>query len=259
MERQKQYSVKQLARLAGVSVRTLHLYDQLGLLKPAIRTEARYRLYGEAELLRLQQILFYKELEIPLQEIGEILDDPEFDLLQALKAHRQALQDKGKKITAMLDTIDKTIQHLKGGTMLEPEELYAGLPKETAEAWRKEAKEKYGDDAVERSENALRKMSKPELEALVASQQENRNQLINLMHEDPTSEKVQQFIARHYAIIRKFWGTEHLADKQAEAYKGLGQLYVNDERFTLVNGKPSPEYAAFMAKAMAHYADHSLK
>src|SRR5688572_8269383 len=107
MEKNKQYSVKQLAKLAGVSVRTLHLYDQLGLLKPAVRTEARYRLYGEPELLRLQQILFYKELGLPLQEIGEILDDPDFDLVKALGDHRKALQEQGKKIKVLLGTIDK--------------------------------------------------------------------------------------------------------------------------------------------------------
>ncbi|MBA4145294.1 MAG: MerR family transcriptional regulator, partial [Cytophaga sp.] len=85
------YSVKELSEIAGVSVRTLHLYDEIGLLKPSTRTEARYRLYGENELLRLQQILFYKELGISLEEIRSILDDPEFDLLQALESHKVAL------------------------------------------------------------------------------------------------------------------------------------------------------------------------
>ena len=77
------YSVKQLARLAGVSVRTLHVYDEMELLVPRDRSDAGYRYYGEAELLRLQQILFYKELDFPLKQIGEILDDPDFDLVAA--------------------------------------------------------------------------------------------------------------------------------------------------------------------------------
>src|ERR1700712_3237780 len=88
------YSVKQLAKLAGVSVRTLHLYDQLGLLKPSVRTESRYRRYGEKELLRLQQILFYKVLDFPLKEIAPILDDPDFDLIKAFEGHRQLLTKK---------------------------------------------------------------------------------------------------------------------------------------------------------------------
>ena len=93
----ERYSVKKLASLAGVSVRTLHLYDEIGLLKPSIRTEKKYRLYGRAEALRLQQILFYKELGMPLKEIADILDDPQFDPIQSLENHRKVLQEKTRK------------------------------------------------------------------------------------------------------------------------------------------------------------------
>src|SRR5580693_1755938 len=92
------YSVKQIARLAGVSVRTLHLYDQIGLLKPSVRTRAGYRQYGEPELLRLQQILFYRELDFPLKEIAEILNDPDFDLIRALAGHKQALSARRDRL-----------------------------------------------------------------------------------------------------------------------------------------------------------------
>src|SRR5262245_34738395 len=123
----EKYSVKKLARLAGVSVRTLHLYDQMGLLTPSVRTEARYRLYGQKELLRLQQILFYRELDLPLKEIGEILDDPAFDLAQALENHKVFLYEERERINKLIGTIDKTLDHLKNKTMLEVEELYDGL------------------------------------------------------------------------------------------------------------------------------------
>ncbi len=112
------YSVKKLAKLAGVSVRTLHHYDQLGLLKPSLRTEARYRLYGEKELLRLQQILLYKELDFSLQEIGDILDKADFDLLEALQSHKTALQSRRDRLGVLLTTIDKTIQKLKGEELI---------------------------------------------------------------------------------------------------------------------------------------------
>ena len=87
----KKYSVKKLAKLAGVTVRTLHHYDKIDLLKPALRSDKHYRYYGQEELLRLQQILFYKELGFPLQEIKEILEDPDFDLIEALESHKKAL------------------------------------------------------------------------------------------------------------------------------------------------------------------------
>ena len=252
------YPVKKLAKLAGVSVRTLHLYDEIGLLKPAVRTEARYRFYGEEELLRLQQILFYKELGFSLQEIGELLDDPEFDLCGALENHKAALLERRLRVDAMLKTIDKTIQHLKEKNMLQPEELYEGLPKETAEAWRKEALAKYGEEATH-AENTLRKMSKEEITKLKAEQETISRSLLALMNEDPASEKVQQTIALHYANIRAFWGTTHSPDAQGEAYAGLGKLYTEDERFTKVDGKSQPGFAAFLQKAMAHFTETKLK
>jgi DNA-binding transcriptional MerR regulator len=255
----KNYSVKQLSRLAGVSVRTLHLYDQIGLLKPAIRTEARYRMYGEKQLLRLQQILFYKELDFSLEEIGQMLDMPEFDMLQALEQHKTALQSRYNRLVTLLQTVDKTISHLKGNIMLTPEELYEGLPKEKAEAYRNEAIAEYGESTVARSENYLRKLSKADFARLKAETQDIAQTLYSLQHENPASDKVQQQIRRHYANIRTFWGTANSADPQADAYAGLGDLYVADERFTMIDGKPQPEYALFMSKAMRHFADTELR
>ena len=242
------YSVKKLAILAGVSVRTLHLYDQIGLLKPSLRTEARYRMYGEKELLRLQQILFFRELDMPLKEIGEILDNVEFNLVKALEGHKMALISKQQRIETMLETIDKTIGYLKHEkTMLSHEELYEGFPKEQGEAYRNEAEKKWGADAMEKSENSLRKLSKAHFEQLKDEQKEIATALFSIMNEDPTSPKVQEQIARHYENIRKFWGTHGTAEKQAEAYAGLGQLYVDDERYTQVNGQSQPAYASFLS------------
>lgn len=252
------YSVKKLAKLAGVSVRTLHLYDEIGLLKPAIRTEAKYRMYGENELLRLQQILFYKELDFPLQEIGWILDAPGFDLLTALGNHKKALEAKQSRIETLLLTIDKTMFNLKEGTMLKHEELYEGLSQETADAYRKEAIGAYGTEAVEVAEKSLRSLTKTDFEALKRESLEISSGLASMTGNDPTSEVVQRQIARHYEVIRKFWGTSGSTDPQAEAYKGLGDLYVNDERFTQIDGQPNPIFALFMQKAMAYFAETQL-
>ena len=118
----QKYSVKQLAKLAGITPRTLHLYDQLKLLKPALRTPAGYRYYNQHELLRLQQILFYKELDFPLKEIGRILDEPGFELLNALESHKKALTLKKARISTLLKTIDKTIITLKNKEMFNAED-----------------------------------------------------------------------------------------------------------------------------------------
>ncbi|HTF80387.1 MAG TPA: MerR family transcriptional regulator [Cytophagales bacterium] len=259
MHSQEKYTVKQLAKMAGVSVRTLHLYDQIGLLKPHTRTEAKYRVYGVQELLRLQQILFYRELDFPLQEIRTLLGKPDFNLIEALECHKEALKARQERIVTLLATLDKTIVTLKQGKMLSTEELYEGLPKEQAAAYRKEAIEKYGQEAVDTSEQALKKLSKEELAKLGAEAEAIRQELFKVQEQDPKSTVVQTLIARHYASIRKFWGTFGSADKQAEAYKGLGQLYVHDERFTMVQGQAQPAFARFLSEAMAHYADTILK
>lgn len=253
------YSVKKLAALAGVSVRTLHLYDRIGLLKPSARTTAGYRSYGEKELLKLQQILFYKELDFPLRAIADILDSPDFDLVQALKSHRSALQSRSSRISTMLTTIDKTIFQLKNNCMLNHEELYEGLPKEKAAAYRKEAIEKWGPDAIRQSEDHLYKMGREDREKLNRESNDVTQALASLMQEDPASDKVQALIARHYACIRMYWGTAGSADTQAAAYHGLGQLYISDPRFASRDGKPDPDFALFLARAMTHFADTKLK
>jgi DNA-binding transcriptional MerR regulator len=253
------YSVQKLASISGVSVRTLHYYDKVGLLTPSVRTEARYRRYGEHELLRLQQILFYKELDFTLEEIANILNDPGFDLVQALENHRTMLVSKQNRISTLLDTIDKTIQKLKSKAMLTNEELYAGFPREQGEAYRKEAIEKYGEQTILRSENKLRQLTKDEFKKLGEEQAAVAKKLRNLMHLPPEHNEVQEQVARHYSIIRVFWGTDGSSDTQAEAYKGLGSLYVADERFTAVDGKPDPEFAKFMNNAMCYFADTKLK
>ena len=249
----ERYSVKKLASLAGVSVRTLHLYDEIGLLKPSIRTDKKYRLYGRAEAQRLQQILFYKALGMPLKEIADILDDPEFDPIQSLETHKKVLQEKQEQLSTLLRTIDKTIDHLKNETMLSTEELYEGLSEEQVTAIRNEAKEKWGS-SVERSENYLRKKTKEEFNQLKEAASVTLKKLIALSNEDPLSEKVQAKIRVHYELIREFWGTAGSPDKQAEAYAGLGDLYVNDNRYMASSGVTDPAFAQFMNKAMKHFA-----
>ncbi len=255
----RNYTVKQLADLAGVSVRTLHLYDQKGLLKPSVRTEAGYRMYGEKELLRLQQILFYKELDFSLEAIKNLLKKPDFDLLQALEEHKTALQARKDSITNLLLTIDKTMLKLKGEIMLTHEELYEGFPKEKAEVYRNEAIAAYGEEQVKHSENHLRAVGKKGFEVLKVEQQDIVQKLLSLMKEDPKSANVQRQIARHYANIREFWGTAGNVDLQADAYCGLGELYVNDERFTMIDNKPNTDFAHFMCQAMRFFAETNLK
>ncbi|NCD69532.1 MerR family transcriptional regulator [Mucilaginibacter agri] len=256
-----QLAVKQLANLAGISVRTLHVYDKIGLLKPSIRTTAGYRLYGEEELLRLQQILFYKELDFPLKEIISILDDENFNLVNALHEHQKALIIRRNRLDTLLNTIDKTITNLKNKTMDNYEELYEGMPKEQITAIRNEAIEKWGENAVLRSEKALLEMPKMDINRLKAEQKDITNQLRFkfLAGQAPESEEVQEQIARHYANIRSFWGVSDPTDLKAAQYKGLAELYTSDERYITSDGKADAEFAAFLRRGMIRFADRMLR
>ncbi|TLN15223.1 MerR family transcriptional regulator, partial [bacterium] len=138
------YTVKQLARLAGVSVRTLHHYDQIGLLRPNLRTPAGYRIYQHTDLLRLQQILFYRELDVPLAEIQALLDRPGFDPVRALKDHRQSLHEKAARLARLIETIDQTLSQYTKEIPMKDEELYKGFTPEQAKRYRREAAESYG-------------------------------------------------------------------------------------------------------------------
>src|SRR5438270_8995919 len=121
------YTVKQVAAMSGVSVRTLHFYDETGLLKPAYHGANGYRFYEEPQLLMLQQILFYRELGFGLNQIKQILGRADFEKIAALESHRSVLEQEFARTRALIDTIDKTIEHLKGNKRMTSEEMFVGF------------------------------------------------------------------------------------------------------------------------------------
>jgi DNA-binding transcriptional MerR regulator len=126
-EKTMAYTVKQVAAMSGVSVRTLHFYDEAGLLKPAYLGANGYRFYEEPQLLKLQQILFYRELGFELKRIKRILGQAKFQKAAALRSHRQVLEKNVTRTRTLIETIDKTIQHLKGAKKMKSEELFTGF------------------------------------------------------------------------------------------------------------------------------------
>src|ERR1700733_3882123 len=121
------YTVKKLSEISGVTVRTLHFYEEAGLLKPAYYGSNGYRYYEEKELLQLQQILFFKELGFSLKQIRKVLGRSDFDQLSALYSHRHTLSQERQKIGELLKTIDKTINHLKGQKKMKDKEIFDGF------------------------------------------------------------------------------------------------------------------------------------
>jgi DNA-binding transcriptional MerR regulator/quercetin dioxygenase-like cupin family protein len=121
------YTVKQVARMSGVSVRTLHFYDETALLKPAYLGANGYRFYEEPQLLTLQQILFYRELGFELKQIQRILGRADFEIVAALQSHRKVVQENLARTRRLIETIDKTIQHLKGTKIMKSQEMFVGF------------------------------------------------------------------------------------------------------------------------------------
>lgn len=247
-----EYSVSELAGLAGVSVRTLHYYDEIGLLRPSARSASGYRVYNHDDLLRLQQILFYKELELPLAEIQTLMQQPGFDRLEALRTHRRQLQKKGERLSRLIETVDKTIESLQEGEMtLSDEELFAGFTPEQRERYAQEARERWGDE-VDQVETRLRKRSKPDWEAIKAEGTDATQAIAELMDRPVDAPAVQAAIARHHAWIENFYPCS------AERYQGLGEMYVEHPDFRDYYENFRPGLAEYMCQAMAVYARESL-
>ena len=159
-----EYSIKKLSEIAGVSTRTLRYYDEIGLLKPARVSSSVYRIYGKKQVDILQQILFYKELGISLDEIKEIIQNPNFDRINALKEHKIKLLEKRKQIDMLLDNVERTLLSVDGGCKMSDKEKFKGFKKtvidENEEKYGKEIRSKYGDETIDKSNEKFMKRFK---------------------------------------------------------------------------------------------------
>jgi MerR family transcriptional regulator, thiopeptide resistance regulator len=246
------HTVSRLARMAGVSVRTLHHYDRIGLLEPTARSASGYRLYGEADLLRLQQVLFYRELDVPLARIKAILEDPAFDPLEALASHRALLEKRAAHVARLIETVDRTTARLRGeGTMLTDEELYSGFPREKAEAWRKEAEQRWGERYGEATRR-VRSWSREKLAAVKAEGRRIEHDLAAAMDRGPGDARVQGLVGQLHQHLRHFY------EPTPETIAGLGRMYVEHPDFKERYEAIRPGLADFLRDAMALYAE-SLK
>ena len=246
------YTVGELAAMAGVSVRTLHLYDQKGLVSPSGRTPAGYRLYGEADLLRLQQTLFYRELDFSLEDIKKALDTPGYDNVAALKRHRRLLELKAERLLTLMGTIDRTIRTLNGEeAMLDNKELYEGFDDETIERYEREAKANWGGtDAYEQSRKRVRAMSKEQWQAVKARGGEISLAFAQLYKagKSPDGPEALALCARWADHLRAFY------EPTAEMIEGLGAMYADHPEFRATYDALAPGLADWLKPAMAAYA-----
>ena len=162
------YTVNKLAKLSGVSIRTLHYYDESGLLKPAYYGDNGYRYYEEEQLLMLQQILFFRQLGFQLNEIQRVLSSDDFDKIKALSSHKQILEQNLDRTHKLIKTIDKTILHLKGKAKMKDTEYFDGFDAKKQEEYEQFLIKngKVTQDEINKSRERVKDWKKPDWEKL---------------------------------------------------------------------------------------------
>ena len=249
-----EYTVKQLADLAGVTPRTLRYYDRIGLLRPGRTTQAEYRLYGPEQVDRLQQLLFYRELGFPLEEVARLLDQPDFDARAALQSHLAELEARRERLDTLILTVKKTLKCQKGELDMSDKEKFEGfkarLVEENEKKYGAEAREKYGDGEVDAANAAMMKLTPEQYREWTGLGREIQGRLEAAVRagDDPAGEEGKAIVDLH-----RRWLTLSGTKYEPARHRGIAELYVCDERFTAYYDKAVPGCARFLLDAvLAH-------
>lgn len=251
-----EYSIKALADLAGITTRALRYYHQIGLFLPKEINSSGYRVYGQEEVDRLQQILFFREMGMELNIIRNLMEAPDFDRLKALEKHVAQLRQKKQQIQQLICNADKTIARLKGEIVMSDQEKFEGFKQELTDNNEKqygaEIREKYGDAPVDEANAGMMKMTQEQYGDWKALEQEIRKILTELVSQevppDPAGEK-----AQHVCQLHKQWLMLTGAPYSKEYHRNLALMYGEDPRFTAYYDKDVPGCAAYFKDAIDVY------
>lgn len=226
------YTVGQMAHLSGVSVRTLHHYEDLGLLCP-LHASNGYRTYTSDDVARLQQILLYKEFGLELSIIKAMLDAPDFNVRKALAQHLESLQERKQQLETLIATVQKTIASLEGSIAMTDKEKFEGLKRKTVEkneqAFGQEARKRWGDDMINKANEKLLSMDEASWNSLQELEESIIQQLqLAMQSGEITGPEAQELVSLHTTWIRTHWPEGAYS---REAHLGLAQGYLADERF----------------------------
>jgi DNA-binding transcriptional MerR regulator len=245
-----EYTINKLARLAGISTRTLRYYDQIGLLSPTRISSNGYRIYGKTEVDRLQQILFFRELGVQLEEIGRILSSGDFDGKAMLESHLKSLLERRRQLDLLISNVEKTIKTMKGETTMSDKEKFEGFKQKLIDdnerEYGREIREKYGDDIIEASNQKVKNFSREqyaEIERLSAELDDTLKAAFETGN--PAGELAQKACELHKKWLCCFWKSY-----SREAHIGVTQMYVEDPRFKAHYNKIAPGCAAFLRDAV---------
>lgn len=253
------WTVGEAAKVAKVSVRTLHHYDEVGLLAPSGRSEAGYRLYTVEDLERLQQVMIFRELGFTLPEIREIVLDPDFDRTEALRAQRNLLAEKVRRTKAAIEAIDKRLMEMEEGIPMTEEEsskmfgeLFDGF--DPAE-YEDEARERWGEtDAYKQSAARTKRYGRTEWEAIKNESEANTKAYVALMEAGVPADSPEAM-----AVAER--GRQHISkwfyDLPVEFYANMAQIWVTDPRFTKNIDKAKPGLAEYSYAAVCALVEAS--
>lgn len=245
----KLFKVKEIADMVGISVRTLHHYDDIGLLIPYSVTESGYRLYSLENLERLQQILFFKELDFNLSEIKDILDNPHFDRKEALNNHKKLLEEKMRRLKKIINTVNITIYNMQEGIEMKEKEMFEGFDMSQVEKYKEEVKDKYGKtEAYEEYNKKTADYNKQDWDEVNKGMIQIFKQISDKMDLSPDNSEVQELVHEWRSYISK-----NLYNCTIEIFSSLGEMYVCDERFKNNIDKIEPGLAQFISDAIKVY------
>ncbi|MBH1942314.1 MerR family transcriptional regulator [Mobilitalea sibirica] len=248
-----EYTVQKLGNLAGISTRTLRYYDEIGILKPARINSSGYRIYGQKEVDLLQQIMFFRELGISLDEIKGIIFSASYDKSQALKEHHEKLLAKRQQLDLLIANVEKTILYQEGRFKMSDKEKFEGFKKslidENEKKYGKEIREKYGEDKVKASNQRMMNMTKEQYEEFeILGKKVMESLEAAFATGDPGGELGQETAELHREWLSFTW-----ENYSKEAHFGLATMYVEDERFRAFYDKDQPGRAEFLRDAISIY------
>lgn len=242
------FTVGELARLTGITVRALHHYDEIGLVVPSQRTAAGYRLYDDADVIRLQQVLLFRELGLPLDEIAFAIDEAG-TREELLRKHREVLVAKRGKLDAMLAALDSALGSLEKGHTMQPDDVKHMFEGFDHSQYEEEAKQRWGDtDAYKESMRRTKKYGKAEWDQIQGAWQKLYADMANLMNAGTpvTDAAVQALVEAHRAHIDRWF-----YPCSVDMHKGLGAMYIQDARFKANLDKVAPGFAQYLSDAIA--------
>lgn len=247
------YTIKTVAKLSGVSTRTLRYYDEISLLKPAMINSSGYRLYGDEEINRLQQILYYRELNFSLEEIKLILDNPNFDIKKALQIQYQQLLSRKERIENLLLNIKKTMQYYQGEIDMTASDKFSAFKvqqiTQNEQQYGDEIRSKYGTDQVDQANKKYLRLTQADMDEIKLVEKQLFEQLAAYV----SKPNLQGEIAHEIFELHKLWLSFTLPEYSADMHKGIVTMYVEDERFKMYYDEKEPGSAEALYQIIHHY------